>query len=89
MKGHPHVEVKSAGTDPLAVTPLTMDLVAWADHIVVMEKKHRNVIRKKYPGIYPKKKITCFYIEDIYNYMDPLLVDLLKFKFSKFLRITF
>ena len=35
-------EVKSAGTDRLASTVLSSDLLDWADAIIVMEKIHRN-----------------------------------------------
>jgi predicted protein tyrosine phosphatase len=39
-------EVKSAGTDKSANTVLTEEILNWADSIVVMEKHHRNHIRK-------------------------------------------
>jgi len=37
----PDVETASAGTSPDADTPLSAELVEWADIIFVMEKTHR------------------------------------------------
>ena len=73
-------EVNSAGTDISAATGITNDLLDWADSIVVMEKHHRNFIRKKYPEIYKKKKIVCLYIPDEYDYMDKELISILEYK---------
>ena len=39
-------EVKSAGTDNTANVFLSAEILNWADSIVVMEKQHRNYIRK-------------------------------------------
>src|SRR5687768_11337452 len=52
-------EVRSAGTDSLATTVLSSDLLDWADAIIVMEKIHRNRIREKFPKHYERKKIVC------------------------------
>jgi len=76
----PRFEVKSAGTDETANTVLSAELLNWADSIVVMEKHHRNFIRKHFPEIYRTKKIVCLYIPDIYSYMQPELIEILKIK---------
>jgi len=73
-------EVKSAGTDKTANTVLTAEMLNWAESIVVMEKQHRNYIRKHFPEIYRTKKIVCLYIPDIYDYMQPELIEILKIK---------
>jgi len=73
-------EVKSAGTDKMANTVLSAEILNWADSIVVMEKHHRNYIRKYFPEIYKTKKIVCLYIPDIYEYMQPELIEMLKIK---------
>ena len=73
-------EVKSAGTDKVAATVLTDDILNWADSIVVMESHHRNYIRKNFPDIYNTKKIVCLYIPDEYEYMQPELIEILKDK---------
>ncbi|MDP2388645.1 MAG: phosphotyrosine protein phosphatase [Bacteroidota bacterium] len=70
--------VKSAGTDKSAATVISLELVTWADTIIVMEKHHRNEIRKKFPKVYETKKIVCLYIPDEYDYMQLELMELLK-----------
>lgn len=74
--------VKSAGTDSGAATVLTKDLLDWADSVIVMEKHHRNSIRKSYPDIYNNKKIVCLYIPDEYDYMQSELIAILRHKFE-------
>jgi predicted protein tyrosine phosphatase len=71
-------EVKSAGTDKLATTVLSPELLHWADAVIVMEKSHRDFIRKKFPEYYKTKKIVCLYIQDDYDYMQSELISLLK-----------
>jgi predicted protein tyrosine phosphatase len=73
-------EVISAGTDKTANTVLTEGLLNWADSIVVMEKHHRNHIRKYFPEIYKTKRIVCLYIPDDYDYMQTELIGILKEK---------
>jgi predicted protein tyrosine phosphatase len=73
-------EVKSAGTDKTANTRLTEEILNWAESIVVMEKHHRNYIRKHFPEIYKIKRIVCLYIPDEYEYLQTELIVLLKHK---------
>jgi predicted protein tyrosine phosphatase len=75
-------EVKSAGTDKRANTVISLDLLTWADSIVVMEKHHRNFIRQKFPDIYKNKKIVCLYIPDEFDYMQKELIYIIKEKFE-------
>lgn len=76
----PRFEVKSAGTDKSANTVLSEEILNWADSIVVMEKHHRSHIRKLFPDVYRNKKIVCLYIPDDFDYMQPELIGLLKYK---------
>lgn len=73
-------EVDSAGTDQSANTVLEADHLEWADAIIVMEKKHRNFIRQKFPDYYHKKIIVCLYIPDDFYFMEPALITILKEK---------
>ena len=77
-------DVKSAGTDKFAIVQINKTLLEWADYIFVMENIHRSIIHYKYPTIYNKKKIICLDIQDIYEYMDQELVNILKIKIDKF-----
>ncbi len=74
--------VKSAGTAKGAASAISKDILEWADYILVMEKTHRNQIRKDYPAIYANKKIICMYIPDEYDYMDAELEKLIQHKFE-------
>lgn len=81
-KNDSRFDVKSAGTDSGAATVLTKDLLDWADSVVVMENHHRNTIRKQFPDIYANKRIVCLYIQDEYDYMQPELIEILKYNFE-------
>jgi predicted protein tyrosine phosphatase len=76
----PRFEVKSAGTDKSAATPLSPELMDWADAIIVMEKHHRNFIRSKQSHYYNSKKIVCLYIPDVYEFMQSQLIHILKMR---------
>lgn len=75
---YPRLEVKSAGVDKDSTVPVTRELLEWADLVFVMEKKQRNIIHKRFKDLYQTKRIVCLYIPDDFDYMDPLLIDLLK-----------
>ncbi len=45
-----HLESLECGTNADAETPLSGDLIVWADNILVMEKRHKTKLRKKNPG---------------------------------------
>ncbi len=78
----PRFDVDSAGRDIRAATPLEEWHLEWADAIVVMEKHHQNVIRTRFPQLYEKKPIVCLFIEDIYDFMQPELITILREKFE-------
>lgn len=79
-------DVLSAGTSADAHVVLSKELLSWADTIVVMEKHHRNHIRKVFPEVYKNKKIVCLYIPDEYDYMQPELISRLKQSVEKVYR---
>ena len=79
------LDVQSAGTNNDAVTPLTSELVEWADKIFVMENMHREKLRKRFRSSLNGKKIICLGIPDDFRYMDPELITILKKKVSPFL----
>lgn len=71
-------EVASAGTGRDAQTPLTRDLLEWADVAVCMEKRHRDWIRARLRGALPDDRLLTLGIPDDYGFMDPELVELLE-----------
>ncbi|MFO7618504.1 MAG: hypothetical protein R6W91_02440, partial [Thermoplasmata archaeon] len=48
--------------------PLTRDLLAWADKIVVFEDEHVKFIQAKWPDLAWETPIFNLEIRDIYNY---------------------
>lgn len=80
----PDIEVASAGTNKDAETPLTAELVAWADVIFVMEKEHRNKLQRRFKKQL-KARLVCLDIPDDYEFMDPILVRLLEHKVGRLL----
>ena len=64
-------------------TPVKESQLGRADVIIVMEKKHRTEIAKRFPAIYMKKQILVLEIPDIYRYEQPELTRLLKTKMNE------
>ena len=82
---YPDVETASAGTSPDADTPLSDELVEWADIIVVMEPAHRRKLSSQHRASLKNKRVVCLDIPDKYDFMDPELVRILKAKAARFL----
>ncbi len=53
-----------------------------------MEKAHRNKLSKKFRAHLGGKRVICLDIPDEYDYMDPVLVQLLRIKVPRFLPIA-
>ncbi len=81
------VEAIGAGTNASAETPVTVDLIEWADVILVMDKSHKNKISKQFREHLKNKKVGVLDIPDIYGYMEPILVQLLEKKVPRYVRI--
>ena len=81
----PGVETASAGTNNDAETPLSSELVAWADIIFVMEKTHRDKLRNRFKSSLKSQRVVCLVIPDHFKVNDPELVALLKARVPKFL----
>ena len=45
FRSHPDYNARSAGTSEKARTKLSHKLVQWADVIIVMERRHRDMLR--------------------------------------------
>src|SRR5215831_17882344 len=83
--GHPGIEVDSAGLNHDAVVPLSPEQVEWADLILVMEKRHRDKLSKKFQKYLSGKRIVVLGIPDEYEYMEPELVELIKSRCARFI----
>ena len=81
------IEAIGCGTNHDAETPLSGDLIEWADIVLVMEKSHRNKVSKKYKELLKGKRLVCLDIPDNYERMQPELVQLLKAKVPRYVRL--
>jgi predicted protein tyrosine phosphatase len=67
-------------------TPLTPDLLEWAEVIFVMEEAHRTKLSKKFRRYLKNQRVICLGIPDRFGYMEQALVDLLIAKVGPLLR---
>lgn len=81
----PGIETQSAGLGNDAGNPVSPELLAWSDLIFVMEKVHRDKLSKKFRSHLKGRRVICLDIPDEYDYMDPVLVQLLHEKVVRFL----
>lgn len=81
------VEAIGAGTNPNAATPVSEELIEWADVVLVMEESHRTTLTRRYAEQLQNKKIGVLGLPDIYDYMEPVLVQLLKEKVPSYVQL--
>jgi predicted protein tyrosine phosphatase len=81
----PNIDVLSAGTNHDAEEPISVELIEWADIIVVMEKAHRNKVNKKFRKNLNGKRVLVLDIPDDFDYMQPELVRILEVKVPRLL----
>jgi predicted protein tyrosine phosphatase len=80
FSGHNSIETLSAGTAPDAETPLSAELIDWANIIFVMEAVHRRRLNEQFGEPLDHRKLVVLGIPDKYRFMDPELVALLRKK---------
>jgi predicted protein tyrosine phosphatase len=81
----PGITVASAGLAPDADTPLTPDLLEWAELVLVMERVHKKRLSSKFGKHLGRVRVISLDIPDDYDYMQPELVALLHAKVPQFL----
>lgn len=79
------LETSSAGINRDADSPVTPELLDWADTILVMESEHRAKLTAQFGACLRGKRVASLDIPDDYGYMQPALVDLLLAKVPKHL----
>jgi predicted protein tyrosine phosphatase len=72
------VEAISAGTNSDCDTPVSGDLIEWADVVLVMEASHKRKVSKKFQRLLKNKKVSVLNIPDDFEFMDPELVQILR-----------
>jgi predicted protein tyrosine phosphatase len=71
----PRYEVLSAGLAPFATTPMSRELMQWADRVFVMcerEEQHRTLLKMRFPDV--DRPVIDLDIEDRWYRGDPELV---------------
>ena len=71
-------EARSAGVNHDARVKVTAGLIGWADRIFVMEKEHRDRLRKKFRHDLEGKEVTCLFVPDEFDPMEPALLEVLR-----------
>lgn len=74
----PGVQTASAGINQGAEIPVSPELLEWADLVFVMEPIHRRKLSSKFRSHLGSARLICLGIPDDFEYMDPILVELLK-----------
>jgi predicted protein tyrosine phosphatase len=74
------IEASSAGTNSDAETPLSADLIEWADVVVAMEQHHARFLQERFGYLLRRRRVAVLGIPDRFDFMEPELVQLLKEK---------
>lgn len=86
FSGYSGVTAIGAGTNADAATPVSGDLIEWADIILVMEKSHQKKVAAKFSELLRGKRLVVLGIPDVFEYMQPELVSLLKDRVHRHIR---
>ena len=81
----PGISVRSAGTSPRARRTVTVQDLHWADHIFVMEAKHKQRLKASFGRILSHKPLRVLDIPDEYRYLDPELIEIFEAEAAAFL----
>lgn len=88
FRGWPGLEVASAGLKTDAEERVTPEDLAWADLVLVMEKRHRQELSRRFMPQLRDTRVAVLGIPDDYEYMQPELVELLRRKVTPYLPTT-
>lgn len=81
------LDVRSAGTDSDAIKQVTPEMIKWAEVIFVMEEYHKLKIINQFKAQIKDQRIICLDIPDIFEYMDPQLIEILNKIIPKFIEV--
>jgi predicted protein tyrosine phosphatase len=76
---HPLLNVRSGGTSPNARHPVSESDLIWADVVFAMEEKHKSRLMAAHRALLTGKTIHVLDIPDEFKYMDPDLVEQLRY----------
>lgn len=78
FQSDPRFSVRAAGTSDSSPRRIREGDLAWADLILVMERKYAGRIQAAFPDAEKIPPIESLEISDDYEFMDPELVELLR-----------
>jgi predicted protein tyrosine phosphatase len=81
----PGIEARSAGLSPLARVQVCEELLAWAEVIVVMERRLRKLLRLRFKPFLASKEVVCLDIPDDYQTGQPELIAVLTERLTPYL----
>ena len=82
FRDDPRYEARSAGTENGARIKLNAGHIGWADLIFCMEKSHASRVSDRFAAELGDKPLIVLRIPDDYEFMDPVLLDLLRTELS-------
>jgi len=88
FSGRRDLEVASAGLNHESPQPVTPELLDWADVICVMEKAHLIRMRRRFRKHLNRQRLICLNIPDVYEFMDPALIELLEDRVPRYLGLA-
>lgn len=84
-KNDQRLEIRSVGTSPVARIKIKESDVRWADVILCMESKQKEIVVDSFGKNNVSLNIVVLDIEDKYEFMDTELVEILKNEIEEFL----
>jgi predicted protein tyrosine phosphatase len=85
FKNHPVHKAHSAGTSEKARIRVNEKMLLWADVVFVMERRHKQLLKERFPLALDGKTLIVMEIMDDYQFGDEELVEILKEKLSEYL----
>jgi predicted protein tyrosine phosphatase len=81
----PGITTSSAGISNDADVAVDSEMLEWAHLIFVMEQVHRRKLLARFRHVLKDKRIVCLDIPDLFVYMQPELIELLRGRVLRFL----
>ncbi|MBC3764800.1 phosphotyrosine protein phosphatase [Neptunicella marina] len=78
--------VYSAGISHDAEVHVSLEDIEWADYIFVMENVHKKKLSQKFGNAINRQHVISLGIPDDYEYMDDVLIDILKSKVPEYVK---
>jgi len=78
FRNDPRLNVRSAGVSASARKQISVSDIEWADLICIMENKHKQRLYSEFNGLIEMEQVRVLDIDDLYQFMDPELIEILQ-----------